>query len=104
MAEIRGYILSIGINRFIDTSRFRPARSKKGAIVFKNLRVKFKLMLFVELFAVVFLIFGWYTFDTISLVKVNGEIYHSIIKSKGLITDLSTLGNKWKNPFSWPTA
>ena len=62
--------------------------------MFKNLRVKFKLMLFVELFAVVFLIFGWYTFDTIGLVKVNGEIYQDILKSKGLITDLSALAEK----------
>jgi methyl-accepting chemotaxis protein WspA len=67
---------------------------KKGVIVFKNLRVKFKLMLFVELFAVVFLVFGWYTFDTISLVKVNGEIYEDIVKSKEMIADLSTLSNR----------
>ncbi len=58
--------------------------------MFKNLSVKFKLLLVVELFAVVFLIFGWYAFDTINLVKVGGKIFSKIGQGENLIADLSS--------------
>jgi methyl-accepting chemotaxis protein WspA len=60
-----------------------------GAVVFKNLRIKFKLLLIVEMFAIIFLAFGWYAFRTIELTKVNGVAYQEIIKGKDLLAQLT---------------
>ncbi len=57
--------------------------------MFKNLRISFKLMLIVEMFAVIFLAFGWYAFRTIDLVKVDGPIYRKIIKGNEVLNDLA---------------
>ncbi len=61
-----------------------------GAVVFKNLRIKFKLLLIVEMFAIIFLAFGWYAFRTIELTKVNGAIYQEIVKGKDLLAQLTS--------------
>lgn len=57
----------------------------------KNLRVKFKLLLIVELFAVVFLAFGYYAFDTMKVVRVDQSVFQEIISDKATLMDLADI-------------
>jgi len=59
--------------------------------VVKNLRVKFKLLLIVELFAVVFLAFGYYAFDTMKVVRVDEAVFKEILSDKAALLDLANL-------------
>lgn len=53
-----------------------------------DLRVKASLFWLVGMFLMGFCIFGFFSYQTINTVKVNGNLYRSIVQGKDLIADI----------------
>lgn len=56
--------------------------------IFKSIKIKTKILILVLLFVVSFAGLIAYSFQTISIVKVNGKIYKNIIQGKDVIADI----------------
>jgi methyl-accepting chemotaxis protein len=54
----------------------------------KNIKVKNKLLLLVAAFGAGFMVFGFWAYNTMSAVKINGDQYQQIIQGKDLIADI----------------
>ena len=55
---------------------------------FKRLNVRAKLYSFVAVFAVLFIGFSFFTYDTLRIAKVEGPYYQQIVQGKDLIADI----------------
>ena len=56
--------------------------------IFKSIKIKTKILILVFLFVFSFAGLIVYSFQTISIVKVNGNIYKNIIQGKDVIADI----------------
>ncbi len=54
----------------------------------KNLKIRSKFFLLGALIVVGFAAFGVFSYTTLTLVKVNGPLYHDIVQGKDLIADI----------------
>jgi methyl-accepting chemotaxis protein len=56
--------------------------------MFKNLKIRYKLTFLVVIFIVGFILFGIFAFNTITNLKINGNMYKEIVKGKDLVADV----------------
>lgn len=56
--------------------------------MFKDLKIKYKLVILIIIFTVGFLSFGVFSYKTINEIKINGNMYSNIIQGKDLVADI----------------
>jgi len=56
--------------------------------IFKNASIGKKLMILLLVFIVGYTIFGLFSFSTLNILRINGNLYNQIIMSKDLIADV----------------